>query len=114
PTPERRGRPGDPLCPPGLTATPVIGPPDASGARIIYAMAGDGKLHSLNIANGEDVVTPFQFGYPNGKSYSLNLVNDIIFTTTSQGCAGNPNQIWAVNLKDPTHKVMTYNLRSGG
>jgi outer membrane protein assembly factor BamB len=114
PTPERRGRPGDPLCPPGQTATPVIGPPNASGARTVYALAGDGKLHSLNLADGEDVATPYQFGYPNGKSYSLNLWNDIIFTTTSQGCAGNPNQIWAVNLKDPTHKVMTYSPRSGG
>ncbi len=39
PPPERRGRPGDPLCPPGLTATPTIGPPDSSGARIAYALA---------------------------------------------------------------------------
>ena len=114
PTPERRGRPGDPLCPPGLTATPVIGPPNAAGARTVYTLAGDGKLHSLNIANGEDVAAPFQFGYPNGKSYSLNLWNGVIFTTTSQGCAGNPNQIWAVRLDDPAKKVMTYNPRSGG
>src|SRR5207248_513854 len=61
PTPGRRGRPGDPLCPPGLTATPVIGPPDAS-PRTIYALAGDGKIHSLNVADGEDVAPPFQFG----------------------------------------------------
>ena len=27
PTPDRRGRPGDPLCPPGQTATPVVSPP---------------------------------------------------------------------------------------
>jgi outer membrane protein assembly factor BamB len=111
---ERRGRPGDPLCPPGQTASPTIGPPNASGDRTIYALAGDGRLHSLNVANGEDVMTPFPFGYPNGKHYSLNLWNDVIFTTTSQGCAGNPNQMWAVNLKDPSHKVMTYNPKSGG
>ena len=111
---ERRGRPGDPLCPPGQTAAPTIGPPNASGDRTIYALAGDGRLHSLNVANGEDVMAPFPFGYPNGKHYSLNLWNDVIFTTTSQGCAGNPNQMWAVNLKDPSHKVMTYNPSSGG
>jgi outer membrane protein assembly factor BamB len=114
PTPARRGRPGDPLCPPGLTATPVIAPVDASGNRIVYALAGDGKLHSLNVANGEEVATPFQFGYPNGKHYSLNLWNDLIFTTTSQGCAGNPNQMWAVNIKDPQKKVMTFHPKSGG
>jgi outer membrane protein assembly factor BamB len=114
PTPKRRGRPGDPLCPPGLTATPVLSPPQASGGRIAYALAGDGKIHSLNVADGEEVATPFQFGYPNGKSYALNLWNDVIFTTTSQGCAGNPNQMWAVNLKDPDKKVMTFNPKSGG
>jgi len=114
PTPATRGQPGDPLCPPGLTATPVLGPPNAAGARLVYTMAGDGRLHTLNIANGEEMATPFQFGYPNGKHYSLNLWDDVIFTTTSQGCAGNPNQMWAVNLKDPDKKVMTFHPKSGG
>jgi outer membrane protein assembly factor BamB len=114
PTPAKAGRPGDPLCPTGQTATPVIGPPNGSAPRTVYALAGDGKIHSLNVADGEDVAAPFQFGYPNGKSYALNLWNGIIFTTTSQGCAGNPNQVWAVKLSDPEKKVMTLNPRSGG
>ena len=114
PTPARRGKPGDPLCPTGQTATPVIGPPSASGARTVYALAGDGEIHSINVADGEDVAPPFKFGYPNGKSYSLNLWNNVIYTTTSQGCAGNPNQMWAVNLNDPEKKVMTANPKSGG
>lgn len=114
PPPARAGRPTDPLCPGGQTATPVIGPPDSSGARIIYALAGNGALHSLNLADGEEVAPPIPFGYPNGKSYALNLWNRVIYTTTSQGCAGNPNQMWALNLDDPDHKVMTFNPRSGG
>jgi len=114
PTPATRGHPGDPLCPPGLTATPLIGPANAAGQRVVYTMAGDGQLHTLNIADGEEVATPFQFGFPNGKHYSLNVWNDVLFTTTSQGCAGNPNQMWAVSLKDPEHKVMTFHPKSGG
>jgi len=114
PKPARAGRPGDPLCPTGSTATPVIGAANASGQRTLYALAGDGMLHSLNVADGEDLAPPVKFGYPNGKSYALNLWNDLIFTTTSQGCAGNPNQIWAINLNDPEKKVMTFNPRSGG
>ena len=58
-------------------------------------MAGDGEIHSLNVADGEDVAVPFKFGYPYGKSYALNMWNDVLFTTTAQGCAGNPNQMWA-------------------
>ncbi|MEP6714040.1 MAG: pyrrolo-quinoline quinone [Terriglobia bacterium] len=115
PVKEGRGlRPGDPLCPGGMTGTPVIGPPGANGARTVYAMAGDGQLHSLNVADGEDVAPPFKFGFGNGKSYSLNLVNHILYTSTSQGCNGNPNQMWAVKLDDPQHKVMTANPKSGG
>ena len=114
PPPARSGRDGDPLCPGGQTATPVIGPADASGARTLYALAGDGKLHQINLADGKELAEPRQFGYPNGKSYALNLWNNLIFTTTSQGCAGNPNQMWVLDLKDPEKKPMTFNPKSGG
>ncbi|HZL57571.1 MAG TPA: PQQ-binding-like beta-propeller repeat protein [Bryobacteraceae bacterium] len=115
PIAEGRGlRAGDPLCPGGQTATPVIGPPTASGARIAYAMAGDGKVHTLNVANGEEMSAPFKLGFGNGKNYALNLWDGVLFTTTSQGCNGNPNQMWAVKLDDPEHKVMTASPKSGG
>jgi outer membrane protein assembly factor BamB len=114
PPPARSGRPTDPLCPGGQTATPVIGPPDAAGVRTVYALAGNGELHTINLANGAETAPPIPFGYPNGKAYALNLWNNVIFTTTSQGCAGNPNQMWAIDLKDPQKKVMTFNPRSGG
>jgi outer membrane protein assembly factor BamB len=114
PPPARNGGATDPLCPGGQTATPVIGPSNAAGVRTVYALAGNGELHSLNLATGEEVASPVQFGYPNGKSYALNLWNNVIFTTTSQGCAGNPNQMWAIDLSDPQKKVMTFNPKSGG
>ena len=47
---------------------------------------------------------PFKFGFGNGKSYALNMWNDILFTTTSQGCNGNPNQMWAMRINDPKTK----------
>ena len=61
-----------------------------------------------------ETAPPVPFGYPNGKAYALNLWDNVIFTTTSQGCAGNPNQMWAMNLNDPQKKVMTFNPGSGG
>jgi len=114
PPPARSGRATDPLCPGGLTATPVIGPPQPSGARMLYALAGNGALHTIDLATGDETSQPIPFGYPNGKAYALNLWNNVIFTTTSQGCAGNPNQMWAINLNDPQKKVMTFNPGSGG
>jgi hypothetical protein len=115
PVTEGRGlRPGDPLCPGGQTATPVIGPPAASGTRVAYAMAGNGEIHTLNVANGEEMAAPYKLGFGNGKSYALNLWNNVLYTTTSQGCNGNPNQMWAVRIDDPAHKIMTASPKSGG
>jgi len=114
PPPARSGRPTDPLCPGGQTATPLISAPDASGNRTVYALAGDGELHFLDLATGEEHSKPVPFGYPNGKAYALNIWKNVIFTTTSQGCAGNPNQMWAIDLDDPQKKVMTFNPKSGG
>ena len=92
--PARNGRADDPLCPGGLTATPLIGPADPAGVRTAYVLAGNGQLHFINLATGDETAPPVQFGYPNGKSYALNMRGSVIFTTTSQGCAGNPNQMW--------------------
>jgi len=114
PPPARNGGATDPLCPGGQTATALIGPPNASGARTVYALAGNGELHSINLANGEETAPPVPFGWPNGKSYALNMWNTVIFTTTSQGCAGNPNQMWAIDINDPQKKVMTFSPKSGG
>ena len=115
PITEGRGLPpGDPLCPGGQTATPIIGPPNASGDRTLYALAGNGELHSINVADGKELTPPVKFGFPNGKSYALNMWNGVIFTTTSQSCNGNPNQVWAIDVNDPDKKVMTFNPKSGG
>jgi len=90
------------LCPYALNATPVI---DRSTSTV-YVLAGDGKLHAMNVFNGEDRIAPFQFTPPFSKNWSLNLVAGMLYTTVSQGCNGAKSAIYAVNLKDPEHKVM--------
>ena len=115
--PVREGRgfdAGDPLCPGGQTATPIIAPRDASGRTVVYALAGDGMLHALNVADGEEVAPAVKFGFGNAKAYALNMWGSVIFTTTSQSCNGSPNQIWAIDVNDPAKRVMTFNPRSGG
>jgi glucose dehydrogenase len=84
--PRRRGggggggqqQPTDPahlgfLRPGGSSDTPVIGPPDAQGRRPIYFITGDGMLHILNAATGEDLQPSYMFHL--GKGWSLNLVD---------------------------------------
>jgi hypothetical protein len=99
------------LCPGGLTATPVVGPGATPGKYTIYAASWDGSLHQLNAADGEDIAPPSLFMPSNGKPYGLNLVDGVIYTTTAQGCGGNPNLIYAYDLK--THTVATFSPGSG-
>ena len=80
------------LCPGGLTATPVIGPGKTRGSWIAYVISWDGRLRQLDVATGRDVAPPELFLPPNGKPYGLNLYKNVIYTTTAQGCGGNPNE----------------------
>ena len=49
--------------------TPVIGPADAQGRRAVYFVTGDGMLHIVNAATGEDLEAPYMFH--TGKGWSL-------------------------------------------
>ncbi len=119
------------LCPGGLTATPVIRPtptfaarPAGSGpaparsapfpVRGVFAISSDGSLHELNLANGEDVSPPAKFEPPNGKTYSLSMIDDAIYATTAQHCGGNPNAVYAIDLDSPEKKVASFQTNGGG
>ena len=106
------GRGAGILCPGGITATPVIAPTATPGKYTIYAASWDGRLHQINVADGEDIKPPAKWMPPNGKPYALNLVNDVIYTHTAQGCGGNPNVVYAYDLK--TSKVGTWGPAGGG
>ena len=112
PPPVPGGRGGSVLCPGGLTATPVIAPTAAPGKYIVYAVSWDGRLRTVDVATGEEIEPPAPFLPPNGKPYGLNLVNGVLYTTTAQGCGGNPNQFYSYDLA--TKKVGYYNPGSGG
>lgn len=100
------------LCPGGLTATPVIGPAKKRGAWIAYVVSWDGRLRQLDVATGADVAPAEPFLPPNGKPYGLNLYRNVIYTTTAQGCGGNPNAFYSYDLA--TKKVGSFEPGSGG
>jgi len=109
----RGGQPQDPahlgfLQPGGSSDTPVIGSPDAQGRRPIYFVTGDGMLHILNAATGEDLQPSYMFHL--GKGWSLNLIDKVLWMANTY--AG--DSISAVRLDDPQHKVMNFNAGSGG
>jgi hypothetical protein len=96
------------LRPGGSSDTPVIGPPDAQGRRPIYFVTGDGMLHILDAATGEDLQPSFMFHV--GKGWSLNLVGNVLWMANTYAGVS----VVATRLDDPTHKIMTWNSGSGG
>jgi outer membrane protein assembly factor BamB len=100
------------LCPGGMTANVTIGPGKAVGEYIIYAAAWDGRLHIVDASTGEELGPPTKFMPPNGKPYALNLMNNVLYTHTAQGCGGNPNMAYAYDLA--THKVGSWGPAGGG
>ncbi len=96
------------LRPGGSSDVPVIGPPDGRGRRPIYFVTGDGVMHTLNAATGEDLEPSFMFH--GGKGWALNLVDDTIYMANTYANAS----IVAVRLDDPQHQIMTFNANSGG
>jgi outer membrane protein assembly factor BamB len=112
-TPPAGGRSnGGVLCPGGITATPVIAPTSTPGKYTIYVSSWDGMLHQLNASDGEDIVPPAKFMPPNGKPYAFNLVDNVIYTHTAQGCGGNPNVVYLYDLA--TNKVGSWGPAGGG
>ena len=86
------------ICNNALTATPVVTPAGAA-QRFVYVLSSDGYLHTMDPATGEEKDAPIQM-VPGvyGKAYGLNLVNNVVYTATGQGCHGVPNELYAVDL----------------
>jgi outer membrane protein assembly factor BamB len=88
------------ICTNAMSATPVVSPIDAP-IRRLYVLASDGYLHTIDLSTGGDADSPIQvLPLPYGKPYGLNLVNNVLYTVTGQGCGGVPNALYAVNLKN--------------
>ncbi|HMF75236.1 MAG TPA: PQQ-binding-like beta-propeller repeat protein [Bryobacteraceae bacterium] len=104
------------LCPNSLNATPVIqlGGGATTRDRTVHAIASDGKLHSLNIVNGEDRKPPVPFVPEFSKNWSLNLVNGILYTSTSQGCNGAKSGVYAMDLNKPDRPVTFFQTGVAG
>src|SRR5439155_529063 len=111
---------------PGAARGAAPAPPSAPGPqapqrgnnpfaiRPIFVLTGDGNLHQVNINTGEEVIPPMKFLPPNGKPYSLAYHNNVIYTITGQGCGGNPNSVYSLDLDDPAKTVRYWRSGSGG
>ncbi len=96
--PQEKGEGNGFICTNALSATPVVSPIDAP-VRRLYVLASDGYLHIVDLGTGAESDPPIEMlSLPYGKPYGLNLVNNVIYTVTGQGCGGVPNALYAVDL----------------
>ena len=95
------------ICTNALTATPVVSPMEAT-VRRLYVLTSDAYLHIMDLSTGRDTDPPIQvLPMPYGKPYGLNLVKNVLYTVTGQGCGGVPNALYAVNLDNRKVTVST-------
>jgi len=74
----------------------------------------DGKLHALNIVNGEDRFPPKQFVPAYSKNWSLNSFGNFVYTTTSQGCAHAKSGVWGMDVINPDKPVFSFESDANG
>ncbi len=108
-----------PAAPPaaGASTTPnparaMLGSPTFGSPRPAFALSSDGKLHLLNTSNGDDVVPAMSFIPANARASSLVISEGAMYTTTSGGCGGAPNAVWAIDLAGDA-KVVSFPLNDG-
>ena len=105
--PQEAGEGNGFICTNALSATPVLSPIDVP-VRHLYVLASDGFLHIVNLTTGDESDPAIQIlPLPYGKPYGLNLIGNMIYTVTGQGCGGVPNALYALNLESRKLTVST-------
>ncbi len=97
---------GSYFCPDALNDTPLI--TQAPTGPTVNVISIDGKLHALNLVNGEDRFPPQQFVPAYSKNWSLNSSGTFIYTTTSQGCGHAKSGVWAMDVSSPDKPVVSF------
>src|ERR1700722_3045181 len=73
-------------CTNTANATPVI---DKQRA-IVFLITSDGKLRGLNLSDGADRMAATDMVVPFARDWSLNLIDNVVYTTNGRGCGQFP------------------------
>lgn len=118
------------LCPNSANATPVIDKKNG----VIYFVTSDGKLRGLALGDGAERLTPADFVAAFARDWSLNLIDNVVYTTSARGCGQlepdsdmasalqprgtgvqlDPGAVSAADIRDPAHPRVTHFYTSGG
>jgi outer membrane protein assembly factor BamB len=96
--PAAGGRGYGALCPGGQTATPAAVRAEGGSGYLVYAVSWDGRLSTVDPADGHEAAPAAPFVPPDAKAYALNVFDGVVYTTTGQGCGGRANALYAFDL----------------
>jgi outer membrane protein assembly factor BamB len=111
------GRGGRGGGPPATTVAPGrgLGGAGFGASRPVLTLGSDGRLHRLNSANGDDLGgVPSRFLPPNARASMLNVADNVVYTSTNQGCGAVANAIWAMDFAAETPTVTSFQTKGGG
>jgi outer membrane protein assembly factor BamB len=81
-------RPATWLCSNTANDTPVVDKKNG----VIYFITSDGKLHGLSLSDGAERLAGTDFVAPFARAWSLNLIDNVIYTTNARSCGNVPGQ----------------------
>ena len=108
------------LCSNTVNDTPVIDKQNG----LIFFITSDGKLRALNLSDGADRMPPTNMIEPFARAWSLNLIDNVVYTTSGRGCGQMPaakgakppvvpGSVSAMDVSDLAHPQLTRFYTSG-
>jgi hypothetical protein len=108
------------LCSNTVNDTPVIDKRN----KVIFLITSDGKLRGLNLSDGADRMAPVDMVEPYARAWSLNLIDNVVYTTSGRGCGQLPSvpgvkpsvvpgSVSAMDVSDLAHPRLTRFYTSG-
>jgi outer membrane protein assembly factor BamB len=94
--------------PPAARPSRAVAPIPFGGVDPLYVVGSDGFLRTLRVSDGAPMSEPVRFLPPSARPSSLTFIDGVIYTTTSHGCGGTPNGVWALDLT-ADNKVTLWN-----
>jgi hypothetical protein len=79
----------------------------------VFVLASDGYARTINPHNGSDRTPPVPFLPANARASALIAVDNVLYTTTSNGCGAVPNGVWGLDLAAETKKPVSWKTNGG-
>jgi outer membrane protein assembly factor BamB len=102
------GRGGSEPPVPGAPANQFGGGGFGRPSGVVYVISSDGMLHVMGLQSGKDLQRPAPFVPANSRWSDPIAVGTMLYTSTSGGCGGAPDAVWAIDLESESKPVVSW------